>query len=75
MTYIADLCQLILGGRSEREDGAATPSSGTRDEDSPVMMVMPYDDEQLLLVWLAVVYWFAIKSVALNQWARSTIHE
>jgi hypothetical protein len=28
------------------------------------------DDEQLLLVWLAVVYWFAIKSVALNEWTR-----
>jgi hypothetical protein len=33
------------------------------------------DDDQLLLVWLAVVYWFTIKSVALNQWARSASHE
>lgn len=28
------------------------------------------DDDQLILVWLAVVYWFAIKSVALNEWTR-----
>jgi len=33
------------------------------------------DDDQLLLVWLAVVYWFAIKSVALNAWTdRASAH-